>query len=486
MNHTSIREELLKTELKHKIENSYGYIDFTKYHHNSRDGFYTSLTNIVVQGTANPKKHKDREGQILGYQIYSKHIHNFKRNKIVKDIGIDKILHKAYSSTYHANNSRGESNGYSHWYLFDESVNNANYMANYRLKKMIERNEKYENTNEKYKDIMIYILTIGAKPRDKHTINYIKIDKQNFIAEYQWFIEGLSEQFSIVLNRVFYWDKHFVYVDNSSFKEVDNESLDGYGRSYTPIGVLSKELRKRLLKGHIELDIETTAQTIFLNLYYMNTIKGVINTDLKQWKKDFPEHYKLITDKKMFRYKIAGLFKVDTKTAKKIITHLTYSPNANVLHAYAKDKAPSVKAKIKVGLKPFLREAKKIRKAVLDKFYYQENDHNSHLKIGNLKLKEFKPLIDEEIRINNLKLKGKGRGKKLDDRIAFRINELVEHQIREKMITLLEYYSKNECIYQIHDAVIIKELPKELSINKILGYINKELGFIIAIIQEQY
>lgn len=479
MENTSIREKLLKTYLKQQVEEQYKMIDSTKYHHCAINGFYTSLTKIMLDGMQNPKK--DDNGLLKGYHIHSKLINNFERNKLVKDIGIKNILYKANNATYHANNSRGASNGYPYWYIFSDWIGKANQITNYRLEKMIKHNKEYAHTGKKYKQIINDILTIGYRPRNKRTINYIKIDKLHFIQEYSLFKRGLSEQFSIVLNRVFYWDKNSVYVDNTVY----NKSMDGYGRVYTLIGLLSKELRKRLLSGHVELDIETTAQWIFLNLHYMNTIKGSINTDLKQWRKDFPEHYKLVTDKKKFRYKIASLFHTDVQTAKKIITHLTYSPNANILHTYAKEKAPSVKAKIKVGLKPFIREAKILRTSILEKFYYQEDDHNPHLKIGSLKLKEFKPLIDEEIRVNNLKLKGNGRGKKLDDRRTFRISELVEHQIREKMITLLEYYSKDN-IYQVHDALIIRSLPKELDINTIQKHIKEVLGFNISISSEIY
>ncbi len=479
---SSIRENLLKTELKRQIEDKYRWLDFSKYHHNTILGFYNSLSNLIIEASANPKKNDDNKLQ--GYHIYSKSIQNFKRNKIVQDIDIDNIAHRAYRSTYHANNSRKESNGYSHWYLFDEWVSNANSIANTRLIKMIQHNQKYEHTNEKYKNIVKEILNSCPHIKNKENTDYIKIHKYYFIPEYKNFKNGLSEQFSIVLNRVFYWDEDYVYVDNSSYNQIYNESLDGNGRSYTLVGLLSRDLRKRLLQNHVEYDIDTTAQTIFLNLYYMNTIKGCNSFNLKQLKKDFPEHYQLLTDKRLFRLKISHFFKVNSEEAKKIITHITYSPNSNVIHTYIKDKSAPTKSIAKDGMKAFIKESKQIRKVVLEKFYYQKNDHNPNLKIGDLFLKEFKPLIDEVIRINNLKLKGNGRGKKRDDRIAFRITELIEHQIRECMISIFEKLNVDN-IYQIHDAVIIDKPLKNFHTKMIEAYVKKHLDFTISVSQKQ-
>jgi len=221
-----------------------------------------------------------------------------------------------------------------------------------------------------------------------------------------------------------------------------------------------------ILKGYTEIDINSAIQSVLVNLYYMNTIIQRKKTSLSDLKEDFPKHYALLTDKARFRRRYSYNFICDESMAKEIITSISYSPKSRIIYKYCKKRKYYNKdlqryyafsagqiLKCKKLTEPYIAETIRLRKQVLEKFYYQNLDSNKCFKIGNIRVKDFKSMIDDEIQAHNRTLKGKGRGKSLDDRRIYRIYELIERQIRLKMIEFIENKGISEH-YQIHDCVI--------------------------------
>lgn len=283
----------------------------------------------------------------------------------------------------------------------------------------------------------------------------------------------------------------YVYVEN----KVLNSSLEGHGREYTTIGLFSKNFRSVILKGYTEIDINSAIQSVLVNLYYMNTIIQSKKTSLCTLKDDYPAHSELLTDKNMFRRKYSYNFRCDESMAKEIITSISYSPKSRIIHKYCKHRkyydkdlkrdcpfSPKSILQCKKLVEPYIAETTKLRERVLEKFYHQNSDSNEFFKIGNIRVKDFKDMIDAEIQEHNQTLKGKGRGKSLDDRRIYRIYELIERQIRLKMIEFLENKGIADS-YQIHDCVIF---DGRIDVKELRLFIYQELNMIIGFSEKTY
>lgn len=442
-----IADELRKYILKRKINISTQGLN----------GYIKQAIRIIYLAQNKPKMHKD--GYFLGYHIHSKFLRNINRNKISNCI---ELFNRAYGSTYHANNSKGKSNGYTHWYTFSDVLNTIIKRAESRLILAIKHEKQFGK--KKYK------LNLKELDEDFDTKNCFKISIGKFVFEYNAFINHLNPQCSILLKNVVGKKGKYIYINNQCKEDPWNENL---GREYTILGILNKEMRKRLFSGYSEFDIDCAIQSVMLNLYSINPLKY---KSFEFNKSKFPEFYNLIQNKKLNRYYYASAFNTNIETAKQIITHLSFSPNANVIYSYCKNKSPKTKVKAKNKIKNFKKESNELRKNILDKFYY--NIQNSYFKIGSLKIGNIPKIIDEEIRVNNLKLKGKGRGKKKEDRIMFRLYELIEREIRG---TLMNYIKSKgiEDIYQIHDCVLFKN--DSITIQELQNQIKKELNINISL-----
>ncbi len=477
---TNTYNEILKKVLRWQILKK---VDETKYHHHALTGLVNTLSKIVFYSYTN--KHYNSTNHIDGFHIYSKDLGLLKRNKISQKFT---FFTRVERSTYHKNNSNTpESNGYSHWYAYSDLINDSIQLAIYltiRQIKYSDRFDYYENsTIAKVKSV---ILTRPETGR-----NYIKIRKKMYSRLLKLFRKGLCDDFWQLLYHSEGSDKHYVYVRNEQI----STSLNGLGREYTTLGNLSKATRHLILRGYTEIDLESAIQSVLVNLYYYNTIKIMHETTLETFKNDFPAHHKLLSDKHRFRGNVASKFKCDEKMAKQIITSISYSPKSRIIHKYCKMRKYQVKnlpynyefsnkqiVECKKVIEPLIKEAIKMRKVVLEKFYHQSKDSNNFKKLGGVLISEFKEMIDEDIKQHNKKLKGNGKGKSLDDRRIYRIYELVEHQIRLKMI---EYINQNGIheYHQLHDCVIFDGNIDSSSLEK---YIFDELNLRVSFSQETY
>lgn len=489
------------------------------------NGFYKYLVKIILhaEGDYRGRKKKPNERKfwfLSDNGIYASVLRDFKKNQIAKtlsqqrlepkwlmleegrtepkQIGIGDfkfLFARKSSSSYHANNStKDQGNGYTHSYNFENWIKQVYFIAERQFSQILQHQEKYGSKDKKYAKLVKYILSnddYKSQYLDSSGVDYIKVNKSIFFSEFQRFRYGCNEQFGTYIKKVICWDKHSVYLIN----EVARESLDGLGRVYTTIGSLNKEFRYKILKGHREFDFGSSIQVVLLNLYYMGlrhpSRKVIFDYDLI--KKDFPLHYSLITDKDRFRHSVKCRFStflnpIDIDGAKKIITQMTMDPNyKRVMGKYSHKDSGFKKHKEQLKLvKDFCEEAKIIREKVLSRFYYQNADFNYYLVFGGISIKQIPSLIDDEIKKNNKKLKGKGRGKKKDNRILFHLYCLFENILRNRMIEFFEQRS-NGRIYQIHDCVIVEDsFNQSFNIKDLTDYIYDTEGFNVKISHKQY
>ena len=239
-----------------------------------------------------------------------------KKNKLSQHFTFFK---RADGSTYHANNSnKAEKNGYSHWYEYSKLVSDSIKDAEYLAIRKIRYSEKFERNESAYQ---AKIETILNSECDGNS-DYIKVRKRGYLKLYKRFKDGLCDDFLHLLYNSEGSDNDYVYIRN----DVISEHLEGSGRQYTRLGTLSKDLRRLILRGYTEVDMDSAIQTVLVNLYYFHTIKSSTKTSLADFKKDFPAHYELISNKKRFRKKVASAFKCDEKEAKQILTAISYAP----------------------------------------------------------------------------------------------------------------------------------------------------------------
>nr|WP_321466406.1 hypothetical protein [uncultured Desulfobulbus sp.] len=486
-----ILTKMLKREIKKKLEQiSKNCKREIKYHHHTIDGLANKLSYVILYSIENPKYVNNF---FDGYHIYSSDLIILKNNKLYKNII---FFEKSPNSTYHKNNGKcSEKNGYSHWYRYSDFTINCFNIALYLTKRQILYNRTYK-VHEKYHQNKIKSV-FNKTDETNNTNGLCKINKRIFLYLYSQFRKGICNDFIKILKKSLFCDDEYVYFDNNAI----SSSLDGFGREYTTIGNLSKDFRKFILKGYTEIDIDCAIQSILVNLYYYNTLKPWIKVDFKELKNDYPSHHKMMADKNRFRDSVCFKFKCELPMAKQIITSISYSPNRRIIYEYCeKRKYPIVmengtryfdfpKKRIlecRKLIDPLVEETKKLREKVLEKFYYQNNDFNTGIKIGNIFIKNFKKLIDEDIETDNIikrqKIKGYGKGKSLEDRILFRIYQLVECQIRNKMIQFLESKNINEH-YQLHDCVIFKG---DVEVKELMRFIYEELRMIILFSKKVY
>lgn len=477
---------VLTRNISRVIENKKQYSDI-EYHPHALSGLVSTLTRIIHYSSLN--KRYNSVGNLDGYHIFSSDLTILKKNKLNQHFI---FFERHQDSTYHRNNShQSESNGYSHWYIYSDLIQDSWNLANYLTYRSIKHSNKYGHLDELYKSKVKD--SLHHKIDENNLDLYIKMDNRIFLKSYKLFNEGAFDGFLNILYKIKGSDYGNVYIDNS----VTSESLDGYGRAHTTLGSIPKSVRYILLDGYTEVDINSAIQSILINLYYLNTLIKNKKNDLKLLKNDFPSHYFLHTNKNRFRDKYSSTFKCDEALAKKIITSISYSPKSRIIYKYMKKRKylfqgsnfsrmyEFSRKQMLAGnelIQPHITETIKLRDAVLEKFYYQEGDSNEYFKFGNLFVKYFKKLIDEDIRKNNKKQKGNGRGKSLSDRRIYRIYELVEHQIREEMISYIK--SKGgENIYQLHDCVIFKG---EIDPSELKCHIFQKLNILVSFSKEKY
>ena len=100
--------------------------------------------------------------------------------------------------------------------------------------------------------------------------------------------------------------------------------------------------------------------------------------------------------------------------------------------------------------------------------------------IGDIYIKDFKKLIDEDIVRNNKRKEKTGKGQSLEDRRIYRINELVEHQIRSEMINFVREQGIDQC-YQNHDCIIFDgEVDVQAMRKRIYENLNINVGLTVT------
>ncbi|MGD9808135.1 MAG: hypothetical protein AB7E76_09395 [Deferribacterales bacterium] len=473
-----IFQEKLELVLNKKILNQIRilrkYKD-VKYHHLTLKGLVETLAKIISYSYQN--KHLPSSGHVDEYHIFSTDLAILKRNKLSKYFV---FFRRGDNSTYHRNNSKGsERNGYPHWYTYSDLINKAVDTAMWLTVRQIKYLDKFQYYEDAHKEKIRTVLRTDA---DQKADSFIKVRKDIFLKLYKEFKKGLCDDFLILLNNCIGSDSEYVYAEN----EVLKSSLEGHGREYTTIGMFSKNFRSVILKGYTEIDINSAIQSVLVNLYYMNTIIQSKRNSLSYLKEDFPAHYSLITNKSMFRWKYTNVFRCSEPLAKEIITSISYSPKSRIIYKYCKQRnnlfSPKSILQCKKLVEPYIAETNKLRERVLEKFYHQNSDSNEFFKIGNIRVKDFKDMIDAEIQEHNQTLKGKGRGKSLDDRRIYRIYELVERQVRLKMIEFIESKGIAD-FYQIHDCVIF---DGKIDVNELRQFIYQELNMIIGFSEKTY
>jgi len=505
----NILEKMLKKYILKSVKDN--DIDINDFHHNSLHGLIKILTKIIINDFKNPKyetvPYSEKEGTVerfAGWYVYSDNLKTLSRNKICqrlsnKDVeanvevnkknnylnNISFFVTRVQGSTYHANNGRYESNGYSYQYNFSKILRDCNQVKNSYWQNVLEH--KYLNSDRK---VLKYAKKLQETNFESIKDNYVhdntsffKIDKQVFKHELLMFNGYLNPHFSTIFYNVLYFDKDYVYINNKVEKNKNILENDGWeeeqleGREYTVFGSLEKELRKRLFNFE-EYDVSTCVQMIMLNLYYKSTTNQLHKHNFLTLKDDFPMLYEFVLDKVKVRKKISEMFRIDVKKAKTLITHITNSPKANVLSIYGTHLTPLQKKRAKIYITAFVNELKKLKKQVLKK-YFCYDDINSKIYIGNVKISNMKNLIIKDIEYENKLKKRDNRGKCYDDRVFYRINIIVEHQIRNKMI---EFVKKQGCttpIYQIHDCILSSSFPN-VNVKNMSKYIRQELGLFIG------
>jgi len=455
-----------------------------KYHHLTLKGLVETLAKIISYSYQN--KHLSSSGHVDGYHIFSTDLATLNRNKLSKYFV---FFQRGDNSTYHKNSSTSsDKNGYSHWYTYSDLINEAIGTAMWLTIRQIKYSDKFEHHEDTHKEKIRTVLRTDA---DQKADSFIRVRKDIFLKLYKEFKKGLCDDFLILLNSSTGADSKYVYAENKVLKS----SLEGHGREYTTIGLFSKSFRSVILKGYTEIDINSAIQSVLVNLYYMNTIIQRKKTSLSTLKYDYPAHDELLTDKNRFRRKYSYNFRCDKSMAKEIITSISYSPKSRIIHKYCKQRkyydkdlkryypfSPKSILQCKKLVEPYIAEATRLRERVLEKFYYQNSDSNEFFKIGNIRVKDFEGMIDAEIQEHNQTLKGKGRGKSLDDRRIYRIYELVERQIRLKMIEFLENKGIAD-FYQIHDCVIF---DGKIDVKELRLFIYQELNMIIGFSEKTY
>lgn len=504
-----ILEKMLKKNILISLKNH--NINIEDFHHNSLLGLIKILTKIIINDFQNPKyetiSYYEKEGtfeRFKGWYIYSDNLKTLSRNKICQRLSekyneenylikkdntyLDNIsffVTRVEDSTYHANNGIHESNGYSHHYTFSEMLQNCYQVKNTYLKNVLER--KYLNSNSK---ILKYTQKLQKSNLEfmknnyfNDNTSYFKIPLQVFKYEFEMFNRYLNPYFSTIFYNTIHFDKDYVYINNRVNKNKDLLEIDGWeekqlqGREYTVFGSLEKELRRRLFDFE-EYDVSTCVQIIMLNLYYKSTVNQLHKHDFSTLKNDFPMLYEFIKDKVEVRKKISELFRIDIKKAKTLITHITNSPKTNILSVYGQHLTPLQKKRAKKYITVLVNELKKLKKEVLKKYFYY-TDINSKIYIGNVKINDIKNLVTKDIENENMIKKRDNRGKCYDDRVFYRINIIVENQIRNKMI---EFAKKQGCttpIYQIHDCILSSSFPN-VNVKNMSEYIKQELGLYIG------
>lgn len=453
-------QETLKVVLNNKINKKLDQIrsnsEVENFHHHALNGLIETTSKIISY--SRNKLHFNQYEKHDGYHIYATDIKNLKRNRISKYIS---LFDRHPDSTYHRN-SRGKgssSNGYPHWYLYSDLINQSLQLTDYLVLKRLLYVNKFSGAEPRYLE---QIKSVWNSKSGSVDSNYIRVPKERFLLLYKHFKRGFNHDFPTILKQGQFFDGEYVYLKNDN----KYESLDGFGRQYTLLGSISGETRKFLLPNHTEIDINTAIQTILVNLYFMNTNIQTKRNSFAQLKNLYPEHYLLLSDKHKFREKYKRKFKCDIELAKKIITKISYAPSRRVIYNYTKERGyfvkgipyqvdftPSQIVECKKLIDPFVAETKKIRKEVIRKFYNLDADANQHFKIGDIYIKDFKKLIDEDIVRDNKRKEKTGRGQSLEDRRIYRINELVEHQIRSVMINFVREQGIDYC-HQNHDCII--------------------------------
>lgn len=484
----------LKLVLRHKIikeiDRRRSFSDI-QYHHLAMTGLVDTLARIIQYSNQKPKYCiiSKKLKRLEGYHIYSNDIQVLNRNKITKYFT---FFTRRDRSTYHRNSSmQSEKNGYSHWYSYSDLVMSSIKTAMYLTMKQVKYHQKYQTHEAMHKRILTSVLhnTKVAAPNSSD----LKISRSIYFRLYRQFEKGLCDDFLTLLYKSKCSDDRYVYIDNS----VISSSLNGYGREYTTIGSLSKQTRHLILTGYTEVDVSTAIQSVLVNLFYMDTLVQCRKTILSTVLKDFPSYCELMVNKKRYREKICYAFKCDHRTAKELITSISYSPKRRYIYKFTKQRnyiatssnyvrecsfSPKQIVSCKKLIDPFVKETTQLRKAVLENFYYRKQDCNEYFKVGKIRISEFKNLVDEEIKLQNRKMKGKGRGKSLEDRRLYRIYELIEHQIRTEMINYINSLGYKDC-YQLHDCIIFEG---DLDIISLKKYIYLKLNMVINFSKEVY
>jgi len=454
-----------------------------------------NLTQLYLDAIGNPRIFK---GKFEGYYVYGDRIKQSKRlpfftqgKHISETLFYKEFMRKAADSSYCSFPLAGKIGAHPHWYIINTEIHEIYKKAVDDYVQALEKNRKHEKLLPYFKYMQSITEDEVQGYFDENKINeddyfkkydeaeqlnedsrVLRIRKDIYITELKHFMstfiknttvqdviedakrtkeQKFSSSFATIMKHSYKFDNDYVYVLNVTHKA----AINGKGRKYTVVSNLNKELRKRLFANHIEIDLNSFAQSASLNLYFIQSKLDMTDANIKYL---FPEHFKLLKDKNAYRQQVSYAYgHIGIKKAKKILQTLTYSPDANTIYTYLKDsKLPkSAKSKIKrtaeLKMKKFIAEAKVLRNSTL-KFASEKTIVINGVKRNMLNV------IDEDIAENNKKLKGNGRGKNLSDRRAFRTIELYENTIRKAMIYTAKKHFGIKNVYQIHDCIIVDKM----------------------------
>jgi len=463
-------------------------------------------------------KRKYENGFHVGYHVHSRFFNALRNNPIAKNL-MSCFFGRAERSTYHVNNGRwdlNESNGYTHWYVIKKDMWRIYTEAKMSMLHQDQHNKKYAGKFAK-----------SAKPYAKSVPKVTKyeqipegcfsVGKKQFEAEFKLFERGKSPGFCTILKNVRCTSEKCVYINNESkrtrkCKNLNNpvkyeseipelrtdESMRGRGRIYSTLSSLDKDMRKRLLPGWVEIDVQASVQSVLMSLVKIDFTKeqtkdftfdlSADESTLRPEKDTlnlFPKHQKLLKDTGLFRTTFAP-HTGGSKNVKQAITQMSYAPRSNINRKYGTD--PKQKAKAKKPLKEFKYECSHLQNYCLQTLYNAANcGTNLNYRMGDLTVGDIKSLVDEEIAIQDKLAQEKQerkhpgvkkRKRNLKPRIMFRIYELLESLIRKSMTNYVFENGRlttsgKHNILQIHDCLLMPT-PCKINLKELSDYVFKD------------
>ena len=375
------------------------------------------------------KRFKELKDYLLTYNLLQQYFSSHSEDKSL--IALDsRYLSKALGSRYNNNQNKffneffkleikGKKGNYTSGFsMTDEAINN---IGNY---KKIIHTDKLDNI---IKDILLGEYIENKIVNINNSISLNKIEEEIFNSS----ILIPEDNIDLInsMDNVKY--KRVITNINNNYKNgrlYFNKDYKPYGRNYSYIHSLPREVRKNLFDGFTELDLSSAAQTILLRLTE-NKIKD---------KLAFITDY--VNNKDEVRQKLMQELKLNMNEVKELIQIVTFN-----------SRVPSI------SQLAYFKSYKKFEDCITNNFIL---GLSKDLKIIDEYLLEILSNEDKEI----IK-KHKGNIKAIDVRVFTFQN--TESKIMEKIQSILKRES-----FHLHDAVYVKDLSND-ELNEILKYSKK-------------